>query len=62
MSQAPVTKELNLEIEVKLACDDLDRLRNAGLQLKLETPRHFEDNWLLDLPISHSSNREPPFA
>ncbi len=50
MSQAPVTKELNLEIEVKLACDDLDRLRNAGFQLTRETPRHFEDNWLLDLP------------
>ena len=45
-----MTKELNLEIEVKLACDDLDRLRSAGLQLSLETPRHFEDNWLLDLP------------
>ena len=50
MSQAPVTRELNLEIEVKLACDDLDRLRNAGFRLTLETPRHFEDNWLLDLP------------
>jgi adenylate cyclase class 2 len=50
MSQAPVTKELNLEIEVKLACDDLERLRKAGLELNLETPRHFEDNWLLDLP------------
>ena len=49
MSQAPVTKELNLEIEVKLACDDLDRLRDAGFVLTLETPRHFEDNWLLDL-------------
>ncbi len=45
-----MTKELNLEIEVKLRCDDLDRLRNAGLRLTLETPRHFEDNWLLDLP------------
>ena len=45
-----MTKKLNLEIEVKLACDDLDRLRNAGLQLSIETPRHFEDNWLLDLP------------
>ena len=45
-----MTKALNLEIEVKLACDDLDRLRKAGLQLELETPRHFEDNWLLDLP------------
>jgi len=49
MSQAPVTKELNLEIEVKLACEDLDRLRTAGFELTLETPRHFEDNWLLDL-------------
>jgi len=50
MSQAPVTKELNLEIEVKLACEDLDRLRNAGFVVTLQTPRHFEDNWLLDLP------------
>lgn len=51
MSQASVTKKtLNLEIEVKLACDDLDRLRGAGFDLRLETPRHFEDNWLLDLP------------
>lgn len=50
MTQAPVTKELNLEIEVKLACEDLDRIRNAGFRLELETPRHFEDNWLLDLP------------
>jgi adenylate cyclase class 2 len=50
MSQAPTTKELSLEIEVKLACGDLDRLRSKGLQLTLETARHFEDNWLLDLP------------
>lgn len=45
-----MAKKLNLEIEVKLACDDLDRLRKAGFQLSLEKPRHFEDNWLLDLP------------
>jgi len=50
MSQAPVTKEMTLEIEVKLASDDLDRLRNAGYELKLDKPRHFEDNWLLDFP------------
>jgi adenylate cyclase, class 2 len=48
MSQSPVTKEITLEIEVKLACDDLDRLRHAGYELKLDKPRHFEDNWLLD--------------
>jgi adenylate cyclase class 2 len=55
MSQAPgMTKaknrESNLEIEVKLECDNLDDLRRAGFDLKLLTPRHFEDNWLLDLP------------
>ena len=38
----------NLEIEVKLASDSLDRLRNAGFTLTLIKPRHFEDNWLLD--------------
>ena len=36
------------EAEVKLACDDLDRLRGAGFELKVVEPRHFEDNWLLD--------------
>jgi adenylate cyclase, class 2 len=38
----------NLEIEVKLACDSLDSCLNAGLRLHIETPRYFEDNWLLD--------------
>ena len=37
-----------LEAEVKLACDDLDRLRRAGFELEVVEPRHFEDNWLLD--------------
>ena len=50
MSQAPITKEMNLEIEVKLAGGDLNRFRKSGLALQLETARHFEDNWLLDLP------------
>jgi adenylate cyclase, class 2 len=52
-----MTRKLNLEIEVKLACSDLDRLRVAGLLLRLETPRHFEDNWLLDLPDQTLFNR-----
>lgn len=39
-----------LEIEVKIACDSLDPLRDAGLDLRLERPRHFEDNWLMDWP------------
>lgn len=49
MSQAPVTKEMNVEAEVKLASGDLDRLRKAGFELYVVEPRHFEDNWLLDL-------------
>lgn len=38
----------NHEIEVKLRFDGVDALILAGLVLELETPRHFEDNWLLD--------------
>jgi adenylate cyclase, class 2 len=38
----------NLEIEIKLACENLDRLRQANLALQLVEARHFEDNWLLD--------------
>src|ERR1044071_3717104 len=38
----------NLEIEVKLACDSLAPLVNAGVELSIEKPRYFEDNWLLD--------------
>lgn len=49
MSKA-TNRKSNLEIEVKLACNNLDDLRRAGFDLKLLTPRHFEDNWLLDLP------------
>ncbi len=37
-----------LETEVKLACDDLNRIRNAGFDLRLIKDRHFEDNVLLD--------------
>ena len=40
--------ETNLEVEVKLACDDVGRLRRAGLTLEVRRARHFEDNWLLD--------------
>ncbi|MCI0486081.1 MAG: class IV adenylate cyclase [Blastocatellia bacterium] len=42
--------EKHFETEVKLACDDINRIRNAGFDLRLKKPRHFEDNWLLDTP------------
>lgn len=40
--------ETTIETEVKLSCGDLGRLRDAGFTLTISTPRHFEDNWLLD--------------
>src|SRR5436190_11295471 len=48
MSQVPATKQVNVEAEVKISCDDLDRLRKSGFELTVVEPRHFEDNWLLD--------------
>ena len=36
------------EIEVKLRCNGIEPLVQAGISLELDTPRHFEDNWLLD--------------
>lgn len=45
------------EIEVKLRCDGLDPLVQAGLSLELDTPRHFEDNWLLDTADRELSTR-----
>jgi adenylate cyclase class 2 len=40
--------QTTIETEVKLACGDLGRLRDAGFTMTISTPRHFEDNWLLD--------------
>ena len=48
MSQVPATKQVNVEAEIKIACDDLGRLRKSGFELTVVEPRHFEDNWLLD--------------
>ena len=45
MTDSPTS---NYEIEVKLRFDSVEPLVQAGIVLKLETPRHFEDNWLLD--------------
>ncbi|MFY9608684.1 MAG: class IV adenylate cyclase [Blastocatellia bacterium] len=42
--------QTTIETEVKLECGDLGRLGDAGFTLTISTPRHFEDNWLLDSP------------
>jgi adenylate cyclase, class 2 len=46
------------EIEIKLRVSGVDRLKDAGLSLTLETPRHFEDNWLFDGADSALSARQ----
>ncbi|MFN0085677.1 MAG: class IV adenylate cyclase [Blastocatellia bacterium] len=38
------------EIEVKLRMESVDPLMRAGCALRVDAPRHFEDNWLLDTP------------
>jgi len=47
-SEHATSTAMTVEAEIKLACDDLKRLRDAGFELKISEPRHFEDNWLLD--------------
>lgn len=41
---------IDYEVEVKLPCDDLTRLTEAGLSLERSKARHFEDNWVFKLP------------
>lgn len=40
---------VDMEVEVKLPCDDVARLAEAGLALEVVEPRHFEDNWVYKL-------------
>jgi len=44
--RAPV----DVEVEVKLPCDGIETLNEAGLALETIKERHFEDNWVYKLP------------
>jgi adenylate cyclase class 2 len=46
------------EIEVKLRLEGIDALARAGMNLEVETARHFEENWLLDTPDQYLGSRE----
>jgi len=55
--QTPKTKSTNggrlpvdMEVEIKLPCDELSWLVEAGLDLEVVEERHFEDNWVYKLP------------
>jgi len=49
--RAPRKRALvDYEVEVKLRCDELSRLTEAGLTLERSRARHFEDNWVFKLP------------
>lgn len=41
---------IDYEVEIKLPCDELARLTEAGLTLERSRARHFEDNWVFKLP------------
>lgn len=41
---------VDYEVEVKLVCDDVSQLTEAGLTLERSKARHFEDNWVFKLP------------
>jgi adenylate cyclase class 2 len=41
---------VDVEVEVKLPCDDLSCLADAGLELEQVKARYFEDNWVYELP------------
>ena len=41
---------VDVEVEVKLPCDDVACLSDAGLELERVKARYFEDNWVYELP------------
>src|SRR3954463_42506 len=43
-------RPVDMEVEIKLPCDDVARLVDAGLELGVAEDRHFEDNWVYKLP------------
>lgn len=40
----------DFEVEIKLPCDDVACLTEAGLEVEQVETRHFEDNWIYKLP------------
>ena len=52
VSKAPGTPRPrgDFEVEIKLPCEDLACLTEAGLELEQVESRHFEDNWIYKLP------------
>lgn len=53
-----MSSKAHREIEIKLRVASVDQLTAAGLILKLETARHFEDNWLFDAADGTLSARQ----
>ncbi|MBL8151174.1 MAG: class IV adenylate cyclase [Blastocatellia bacterium] len=47
MNKQPPRSAHKIEIEIKIACESIEKLQPLG-ELRLEVPRHFEDNWMLD--------------
>ena len=43
-------RPVDMEVEIKLPCDEVSCLVDAGLDLEVVEDRHFEDNWVYKLP------------
>ncbi len=43
-------RPIDMEVEIKLPCDDVSCLVEGGLSLEVVEERHFEDNWVYKLP------------
>jgi adenylate cyclase, class 2 len=48
MARPKHSSRRNIEIEIKIPFEDPEHLKDLPGNLVLETPRHFEDNWMLD--------------
>jgi adenylate cyclase class 2 len=48
--ERPARPPIDVEVEVKLPCDDVSCLTDAGLVLESVKERYFEDNWVYALP------------
>lgn len=58
MMTAPRSSRRNIEIEIKVPCDNIDQLKEMPGSIELLTPRHFEDNWMLDTADGRLKNEQ----
>src|SRR5262245_55517315 len=51
-------RPVDMEVGIKLPCDEQSWLVDAGLDLEVVEDRHFEDNWVYKLPDGKLRKRQ----